>query len=270
MGLPDLIAGLPKILGALAPNAIPVYGVLYLDWSAPQLLVVFWAESMVIGLTNTARIVHHRKLTGVLGHRIAQLGIQQTALETDPERTGSYLGRYATVLFFLTFAHGLFLGGSLLLAEWSDLGGKEVSWIPDLGELRIALLGMIGVALGQLVFDLIHLAEKPFSWLKYRVEVSMGRLLVLHMSLILGVLAIDVYRSPTALLILILAFKTSVDLLSLTGSPVMPPKPSRAFLAFTRWTGEDGRAAYQTMREAEAERQARWEQKDPKIKEDSA
>jgi hypothetical protein len=66
-GAPAL-SKLVAIVIALLVNAVPLAGVLYFDWSAINVLVLYWFENLLIACGTTLRLVVHRALTRKRGY----------------------------------------------------------------------------------------------------------------------------------------------------------------------------------------------------------
>src|SRR5437899_7172224 len=83
-----------NLLFVLLVNAIPLYGVKVLGWSALTVVMLYWFENLLIAVFTCARIALHRQLTRKRGHwRTGQLG---TRVGGKPSGQG-LLGEYATM-----------------------------------------------------------------------------------------------------------------------------------------------------------------------------
>src|SRR3954447_239841 len=58
----------PAVLLALLVNAVPLVGVLYFDWSAINVLVLYWFENLLIAICTCIRLVVHRRWTRKRGY----------------------------------------------------------------------------------------------------------------------------------------------------------------------------------------------------------
>src|SRR3954467_12002220 len=56
------------LLFALLVNAVPLYGVHNLGWSASTVVALYWSENLALAFFTCARIALHRKLTRKRGH----------------------------------------------------------------------------------------------------------------------------------------------------------------------------------------------------------
>ncbi len=92
-------ARLRGILLVLLINAVPLVGVLRYEWSAINVLVLYWFENVLVAVCTCIRIAVHRRLTRKKGYwRKSQLGIK---VNDKPMQTG-LLGEYAVGAFVFT------------------------------------------------------------------------------------------------------------------------------------------------------------------------
>ena len=59
----------PSEIALIAANTVPLAGVLLWDWSVFEILILFWAENVIIGLLNIVKMlaycVRHRAIGGI-------------------------------------------------------------------------------------------------------------------------------------------------------------------------------------------------------------
>jgi hypothetical protein len=189
-------------------NAVPIVGVLYYDWSATNVLVLYWFENLMIAIATSIRIVAHRVLTRKRGHwRRGTIG--GINVNEKPIRS-TLLSEYALVAFVFTLAHGLFVGviAYMLTTEHPDDPMWQFSWLQL--QRGIAAIGiMMGV---ELVVDIATMRSRPFAWIREYAQRRMSRILVLHLAIIFGMLAMAMTNSPFGILYVLIALKTLVDL----------------------------------------------------------
>ena len=96
------------ILIVLIVNAVPIVGVLRYEWSATNVLVLYWFENLLIAICTTARLVVHRRLSRKRGY--FRSGVIGGVTVNDKPVKSSLVGEYAIVAFVFTLAHGIFVG----------------------------------------------------------------------------------------------------------------------------------------------------------------
>lgn len=164
-------------------NLAPLFGTLYWGWSVASVLVIYWAEGVIIGVLNIPRILATRGGTG-------------EKVFTSVFFTVHYGGFAA--------AHGFFL---------SQLFGAKA-------EMNALLIGgalfwtALSFAASHLVSTIIRIARGEFADNKPNEQMGQpyGRVMVMHMVVILGGLAVQAVGSPMGALLLLIAFKIIFDL----------------------------------------------------------
>ena len=229
------LARLAAIGIVLVTNAIPLYGVLRLGWSATNVLVMYWLENLLVAVVTCLRIAAHRQLTHMRGHwRAGQLGSSSNG---KPSRAG-LLGEYATVAFVFTLAHGVFVAVIALL-----LAGKHPDdplWRFSWGALRQGALMLCLVLAAGFAADLPGMRSRSFAWIKAQVQQRVGRVLVLHLAIIFGMAAMAATDSPLGILYVLIGLKTlwDVALTRVVAAPV-PKQPPRWLLKLGDRLGKD-------------------------------
>lgn len=224
----------------LVTNAIPIYGVLRLGWSATNVLVMYWLENLLVAVFTCLRIVLHRQLTHKRGHwRSGQLG----STSGGKASKAGLLGEYATIAFVFTFAHGIFVAGIALLLTQKH--PADPLWqFSGVAFRQGASMLVLVLALGFLA-DLPGMKARSFAWLKSQVQQRMGRVLVLHLAIIFGMAAMAATDSPLGLLYVLIGLKTLWDLaLTRVVATPVPNQPPAWLLKFGDRIGKDkgGRA----------------------------
>jgi hypothetical protein len=195
-----------NLLFVLLTNGVPLYGVKLLGWSATTVLGLFWLENLLTAIFTCVRIAVHRQLTRKRGHwRPGQLGL---LINGKPSRSG-LLGEYATMAFVFTLAHGVFVGMIIVVIGNEH---EEAIWQFSAAQFRQGA-GWIALTLAlNLVADLAGIKSRSYAELKAYVQVRMGRIFVLHLTIILGMFAMLATKSPFAILYMLIAFKTLWEL----------------------------------------------------------
>ena len=216
-GAPPQPSKLGAIVLALLVNAVPLVGVFYFDWSAINVVVLYWFENLMIGVCTFIRLLLHRFWTRKRGYwrRTNRLGIQ---INNKPATIG-LIGEYASASFGFTLAHGIFVGGIALLVHqnYPDQPMWQLSWHQVLrGALAIA--AFLGI---ELVVDLMRIRNASFAAIRDYAQARMGRLVVMHLAIIFGMMAMAFSNSPMGVLYVLIALKTGSDLLSIAtrGAP---------------------------------------------------
>jgi len=176
-----------SFITALGLNAVPAAGWFFGEWSAGTMLVLYWLETFIGTLLVGIRIVIHRRLRPSKGHWNYQAPEGQQQQKQTSNRS-TYLTAFLVPALVFTFAHGVFLAA---------LGGMMIAKKNLSPEIRIdshnLLAGLIGIAIFQgadFFFDLIWLRTRPFAWIERLGQVSLSRVIVIHLTIIGGMAAV--------------------------------------------------------------------------------
>lgn len=214
-------------IALVAANAVPLAGVLFFGWSLWTILVIYWLENGIIGFWNLPRIV------------LARGSGPATGLFPMPAYS-----RIGAAIFFLFhygifwFVHGVFvfaLPAFAGLAQPATTGGPLPGVIigpqgPGFGpfDSPVAAAGPFGsidgtsVAIAGLALFLSHGYSFFASYLAGReylraspagqMGAPYGRVVILHMTILLGAFGIAFLGAPIAALAVFVVLKTAFDL----------------------------------------------------------
>jgi hypothetical protein len=174
-----------SLITALGLNAIPAAGWFFADWSAGTMLVLYWLETLIGTLLVGIRIVIHRRIRPSNGHWNYQAPPTEGSHKTG---RSTYLSAFLVPALVFTFAHGFFL---------AVLGGMMIAKKTLTQEIRIEpdnlLAGLIGILIFQVidfVVDVIQLRTQPFAWIERLGQISLSRVIVIHLTIIGGMAAV--------------------------------------------------------------------------------
>lgn len=167
-------------LTALGLNAVPAWGWFVEDWSAGTTLLIYWIETLLGTLLVAGRILLHRRRVPSQGHwnyRAPQSGGKRFG------PYGSYLTAFLVPTLVFTCAHGFFLAvlGGVMIAKHLTPGARI--------EPHFLRAGLLVVALCQgvdFLLDVVRLGERPFRWVERLGQQTLGRVAIIHLSIIGG------------------------------------------------------------------------------------
>lgn len=171
----------------VAGNLLPLGGVLLFDWSVYEVVLLFWAENLVIGLYAVARMV--------------------TLYRRNGDR------RNLLLIPFFCFHFGAFSLGHLIFVistfrpEHHAAGGTGMSlWIPFL-----ALLISHGAS-----YILNFLGKQEYRDMtgEQAMMAPYKRVIVLHVTILAGGLLVTLLGQPVAALALLVALKIIIDVMT--------------------------------------------------------
>jgi len=183
--------GSPSSIALIAANLLPIAGVLIMNWNLSDVMVLYWAESAVIGFWSVVKLAIIEKWT---------------ALFTTPFVIGGF-GAFMSVHFL--FIYYFFVRGI-------DAAGPEPFVWDALLDLFVPLrpaLASLFVSHGVSFFT-NYLGRREYLEMDRKRQMSdlYKRILVMHLTVIIGGFATMLLRAPEAALLLLIAMKTAVDL----------------------------------------------------------
>ena len=136
----------PATLLLLAANATPIYGVLYWGWDVFLLLVLYWVETVIIGIWTIARITT----------------LPQKSFGDLP-RPGTKVSPIIVAAFFVVHS-GIFLAAFLAFL-WSEFSGEWAHKIHGPTEFISVLIIGTGLWVPLIVLFIVRGFEFLLRWL---------------------------------------------------------------------------------------------------------
>lgn len=182
----------PPVLLVLILNLIPVACVLWFGWSALALLLLYWAENVVLGVIQAIKML----ITGVY-HGLAGIA---ACLFMVPFFIIHYGG--------FCLGHGFFI---LVIGEGvrvePSLDAAVALVRADEYSLAWALASLVVLHLGGLV-QWVRAGEPRRTELNTLMSEPYGRIIVLHLTIIFGAMLIMMLNQPVAGVALLAVLKT--------------------------------------------------------------
>jgi hypothetical protein len=185
--------GTPSAMFLILINLVPLAGVFLFGWDAGTILVLYWLESVIIGVLNIPKILLARPESLLNGSPIG------------------FVGNIIIAVFFIfhygifTFVHGVFVanffGGKEIMA--SLLQGGPVLW---------SALGFLISHLFSFFVNFINKREYMGRAPNIQMARPYGRVMVMHVVIIFGAMLVTKMGSPIYALILLIVVKTVIDL----------------------------------------------------------
>ena len=166
---------------------VPVAGVLFLGWDTFLLLVLFWAENLVVGFYNVVKMALARG-------------------------SASPAEKLALIPFFIvhygmfTMVHGIFV--FILFGGVTD-DGADFSKFGEIGWGFVALLVSHGVSL---VTNYIQGGEYKRTDARMLMMAPYGRVVVLHLTIIASGFLMAFLGAPMAGLLILVGLKMALDI----------------------------------------------------------
>lgn len=202
-----------SLLALVCANLVPLFGVLWLGWDTAAIVLLYWAENVMVGFYNILKIVLVRG-----------------------EAPSSHLGKLLAVPFFcLHFGgfcavHGVFLlaffkpGDGLTAVFPANPWPAHLVFLQLLFGVLIVLWrqhppGLVWPVLGLLLSHGISFVQNYLGkkeYLDLTISVLMGqpykRIMVMHVAVLAGGILIMALHSPLPLLLVLVGLKVFLDI----------------------------------------------------------
>jgi energy-coupling factor transporter transmembrane protein EcfT len=193
------------VVALIVANLIPLVGVLFFSWNVWMILIVYWLENGVVGVFNILKML---KAEGGPGD--ASAGLRMNG------RPVNDVAKAGLVPFFVVH-YGIF---------WA-VHGVFVFTLPVFGSMETDAVDMtsgfepLTIPFAVLALTISHGLSYWFNFIKggeyQRVSAAQqmfapyGRLVVLHITIIIGGMAIAFLGAPAAVVAILVALKTALD-----------------------------------------------------------
>lgn len=200
----------------LGLNSVPAIGWFVGGWSAGTTLGLCWVENVVATLFVAARIQIHSRVNPRRGH------FKYNAREGTKGGGGSFMGSFLPVSLVFSTAHGFFLAVLVFVLTQNGKGAEiALNW----DELLRGSLIMIGFLVADFLIDLPGLKKRPFIWVEKMGDRLLARVILVHMTIILGLAAVAFTGATRAFFAVFVILKTMGDLSTIfpQWNPKEPP-----------------------------------------------
>lgn len=194
------------VVALVAANTVPLLGVLFFGWNVWTILIVYWLENGIVGAFNIAKM--------------AMAQGDASALSTTFNVNGrgvSTMMKAGLIPFFIMhygifwLVHGVFV---LSLPVFGTMGSGDADMTTGMSPGTI-LLAVIALTISHAIsyrFNFIGGGEYRRVSAAGQMFAPYGRLVVLHITIILGGIAIATTGAPAATIAILVGLKTLMDL----------------------------------------------------------
>ncbi|SEH80913.1 hypothetical protein SAMN04489835_4407 [Mycolicibacterium rutilum] len=191
------MARIADLLTFTGVNGVPVAGWFVQHWSAGTTLTVYWIENVAACLFVAVRILTHQRVSPRRGH------FRYRA--PDGERSeGSFVKGFLLVALAICGGHAVFLAVILGLLAHNGEAMARVDW----HSVLIGSAWVLAFLAVDLAVDLMRLRDWTFWRVEQAANRGLGRVIVVHMTLIFGLLGVAVTGASSALFGVFVVLKT--------------------------------------------------------------
>jgi hypothetical protein len=203
--VPQSLQGRASLAALVVVNLLPLAGVIWLDWDVAALVILYWSENLVIGFYTLCKMLLVAPLKGLFpalfftihfGGFCAAHGMFIMAMLVDGDME-----------FMQDDPWPLFLVFVQLLV---DVVRQVLDYAPP--EWRLMFAGLVLSHGLSFVLNFLLGGERHSARVRDLMGEPYGRIVVLHIAIILGGFAVMALGQPGALLILLVALKLAMDI----------------------------------------------------------
>ncbi|TXS95534.1 hypothetical protein FV139_06530 [Parahaliea maris] len=187
-------------------NLLPIYGVLALDWDVGSLMVLYWSENLVLGFYTLLKMLITSPIGGLFSGLFFSI----------------HYGGFCAV-------HGLFIMTMLVNPDMEFLSGDGhwpfffiflellVSVVRQVLEYAppawlVAFAGLMVSHGVSFVLNFLLADERDRLGIKALMSAPYGRIVILHIAVIIGGIAVAALGEPLAMLVVLVLLKLAVDI----------------------------------------------------------
>ena len=208
------IVACKSALVLIAANLVPIWGVMFLHWSVFSVVFLFWLENVAIGIFNVLKML----TVGIIGGaQEAPMGVVGSRVWRAVRLGGAlFMAGFFTVHYGgFCFVHGIFVVG--MLGGGFQSGGPEKMLMESVANVFSSDLGVAAAILFcSHAFSFVSNFLVRREYTKTTVDSLMigpyGRIVVLHMAILLGAFISVALKSNAGVLVLLVALKVLLDL----------------------------------------------------------
>ena len=193
------------VVALVLANAIPLAGVLWFGWNVWTILIVYWLENGIVGVYNVLKMRKAEAPPDPDGGSM-RLNGRPVDSGSTPALITFFVIHYG--MFWLV--HGIFV---LTLPLFGMMAGDDVDLTSGLDPVTI-VVALIALTISHGVsyyVNFLRAGEYRRVSAAGQMFAPYGRLVVLHVTIILGGMAIAVTGAPEAAVAILVILKTVLD-----------------------------------------------------------
>ncbi len=209
-----------SLLILIAVNLLPIIGVIFGGWDVFEIVVLYWFENVVIGVVNIFKIISSAPSVDdaeVNGKPLPEY-LRTNGPGILPHITKFFLVPFFTVHYgMFCFVHGIFVFALLGNKSGAFGGGDPFDGMNEMvgsvfhSNSKWYVIAIISSHVFSFFYNYIGKGEFRKQSPAELMHAPYGRIVVLHMAIILGAFAIAAIGSSVGMLILLIIGKILID-----------------------------------------------------------
>ncbi|MBN1972029.1 MAG: hypothetical protein JW787_00200 [Sedimentisphaerales bacterium] len=200
------------LLALIAVNTIPLFGVIFFKWSIFYIVFLYWAENLAIGFYNVLKMLFVK-----VKHPAENLG-KLFMIPFFMVHYGGFAAGHGFFIFHLfgkehmvRFIHHRETWPCVfaLLQKLINFLGDIMQTVPP--GVRLAILSLFVSHGISFVYNFLMKGENSRTNLPILMFQPYVRVFVMHITVLIGGILLQVTGSPAALLLILVVLKTAID-----------------------------------------------------------
>ena len=217
-----------SVVALIVANAIPLFGALFLGWNVWTILIVYWLENGIVGVFNVLKMLRAE------GPTDGSSAWQMNGKPMNVAGRGAIAGFFVIHYGIFWVVHGVFVltmplfagmraevlepaPHTLILVDGVNVGpeivpGADMTTGFEIGSVLLAVVAL-AISHGlSFWFNYLGRGEYRRTSAAGQMFAPYGRLVVLHITIIVGGMAIAFTGAPAAALAILVVLKTLMDI----------------------------------------------------------
>ena len=208
----------PSSIVLILANLIPLAGVLLFEWNVLEILLLYWTESVVIGLINVLRMASCQtdNILAGLGPYMAGKKIPPDLQRSMPPGALRAI-KYFIIPFFVLHYGGFCYGHLMAVTGFFSTAGFQGGARASLAQVWqwdfwIAVAAIGASHLFSFFNNFIGKNEYKHTSVFLLMQRPYGRIVTMHIAIVFGAGLVMWLGSPLPILIILIVAKTTMDL----------------------------------------------------------
>lgn len=172
------------VISLVAANLVPLVGVLFFGWDVGTILLLYWLESIVIGVLNIPKIL---------------------------STSGNMFSKVFDSAFFTVHFGGFCLAHALFLKEMFEIDISVAALVSN-SPISIAALSFFISHFVSMIFNHFGKGEYKARTTKQQMFTPYSRVMIMHVTILIGGILAHKFGAPVYTLLFLIGLKTVIDL----------------------------------------------------------
>jgi hypothetical protein len=196
------------LVALIVANLIPLIGVLFLGWNVWMILIVYWLENGIVGIFNVLKMLYAQGEPDPTAPPSA-MQITINGRSTEGMAKATMIPFFIVHYGIFWFVHGVFVLSLPLFGAFS--GETDMTAGIGAGAIAFAVIALFISHGLSFWWNYLVRGEYRHTTVVGQMFAPYGRLMILHITIIFGALAISFTGAPAAAVAILVGLKIALD-----------------------------------------------------------